>query len=57
MTPTVLSPTPTSAGRAERWYGLRGVAASILIFVSGAFAPTPPSHDGTDAAMLALMFC
>jgi len=53
MTPTDLSPTPTRGQSAERWGGLSGIAASVLIFVSGAFAPNPPSHDGTDAAMLA----
>lgn len=56
MSPTVHLPTFQSSasplGIAERWAGASGVAASLLIFFAGAFAPGPPTHGGTDAAML-----
>ncbi|MDF1504981.1 hypothetical protein [Roseisolibacter sp. H3M3-2] len=54
MTPTVLA-SDAAAPRiapAERWAALSGVAASLLAFFSGAFAPNPPTH-GTDAVLLA----
>ncbi|GLC23840.1 hypothetical protein [Roseisolibacter agri] len=54
MSPTVYLPaTPPTVGRVERWAGASGALASVLIFMSGAFAPGPPSHGGTDAALLA----
>lgn len=54
MSPTVyLLPSAPAVGGAERWAAASGALASVLIFMSGAFAPGPPSHGGTDAALLA----
>ena len=50
---TSASPTPPSAvGAAERWCRASGVAAALLSFFSGAFAPNPPMQGGTDAALV-----
>jgi hypothetical protein len=57
MLPTSAAlPTPPSARRppiGERWCRAAGVAAALLAFFAGAFAPNPPAHGGTDAAMMA----
>ena len=54
MSPTVYNaPAPAAAPRgADRWTLASGIAAAVLIFSSGAFAPNPPVH-GTDAVLLA----
>jgi hypothetical protein len=52
MSPTVQLPASPAVGRAERWCRASGAAASVLIFAAGAFAPNPPMHGGTDAALV-----
>ena len=56
MTPSLhthAASTPASAiSGAERWCRASGVAAALLSFFSGAFAPNPPMQGGTDAALV-----
>jgi hypothetical protein len=51
---TSASPMPVAAVRAgERWCRASGLAAAVLTFLAGAFAPNPPMQGGTDAALVA----
>jgi hypothetical protein len=38
---------------AQRWLRASGVAIPVLFLLSGALAPNPPAHGGTDAGLLA----
>ena len=44
------TPSPSPG---ERWSLVSGIAVTVLLLAAGAVAPDPPSHGGTDAAMLA----
>ena len=52
-----MSPMPPAAQldtpAAQRWLRASGLLVPVLFFVSDAFAPNPPVHGGTDAALLA----